>query len=424
MKKLLKELYPICRSITGKGFLKSLKIIKKKSPEIMIKSLNSGKKVFDWKIPNEWNVKNANVKNEKGEIIIDFKKHNLHLVSYSIAVKNKKISTNDLLSRVHTLPKQPNVIPYVTSYYKKYWGFCLEHNNLKKFFKNKKEIFTVNIDTSLKSNGKMYYGECFIRGKSKKEVLISTYLCHPSMANNELSGPIVLESLIRYFKKKNNNYSLRFLILPETIGSIAYIYNNYDYLKKNVIGGFVLTCLGDKGKFSYLKSKEDDSISNSIVKEYFIKKGISYKEYSYLDRGSDERQYNSVGINLQIGSLMRSKYGTFQEYHTSADNLKFVTPKQLKKSFKVVKGIIDEFMSVKIPITKIYCEPHLTKYGLYRTLSTKDLDLNSRNILNFLSYCDGKKDLVIISKKINLNLNQVYKIFKTLKQKKIIKEIS
>jgi len=202
MKKLLEELFPICRSITGKGFLKSLKIIKKSSPEIKIKSFNSGKKVFDWMVPNEWNVKSANIKNEDGKVIIDFKKHNLHLVSYSSAVKNKKISTKDLLRRIHTLPKQPNVIPYVTSYYKKYWGFCLEHKNKKKLFKNKKEIFTVNIDSSINSNGKMNYGEFLLKGKSKKEILISTYLCHPSMANNELSGPLVLESLIRYFKKK------------------------------------------------------------------------------------------------------------------------------------------------------------------------------------------------------------------------------
>ena len=424
MKKLLEELFPICRSITGKGFLKSLKIIKKSSPEIKIKSFNSGKKVFDWMVPNEWNVKSANIKNEDGKVIIDFKKHNLHLVSYSSAVKNKKISTKDLLRRIHTLPKQPNVIPYVTSYYKKYWGFCLEHKNKKKLFKNKKEIFTVNIDSSINSNGKMNYGEFLLKGKSKKEILISTYLCHPSMANNELSGPLVLESLIRYFKKKNNNYSLRFLILPETIGSIAYLQNHYKHLKKNVIGGYVLTCLGDKGKFSYLKSKEDDSISNSIVERYFNRKKILYKKYSYLKRGSDERQYNSVNINLQIGSLMRSKYGTFPEYHTSADDLNFVTPGQLKKSVQIVKDIIEEFMSIKIPITKIFCEPHLTKYGLYRSLSTKNFDLDSRNILNFLSYCDGKKDLVIISKKINLKIKQVNRIFKILKKKKIINEIT
>ena len=424
MKKLLEELFPICRSITGEGFLKSLKIIKKNSPEISIKSFNSGKKVFDWMVPSEWNVKSANIKNEDGKVIIDFKKHNLHLVSYSSAVKNKKISTKDLLRRIHTLPKQPNVIPYVTSYYKKYWGFCLEHKNKKKLFKNKKEIFTVNIDSSINSNGKMNYGEFLLKGKSKKEILISTYLCHPSMANNELSGPLVLESLIRYFKKKNNNYSLRFLILPETIGSIAYLQNHYKHLKKNVIGGYVLTCLGDKGKFSYLKSKEDDSISNSIVERYFNRKKILYKKYSYLNRGSDERQYNSVNINLQIGSLMRSKYGTFPEYHTSADDLNFVTPGQLKKSFQIVKDIIEEYMSIKIPITKIFCEPHLTKYGLYRSLSTKDVDLDSRNILNFLSYCDGKKDLVIISKKINLKIKQVNRIFKILKQKKIINEIT
>ena len=302
-------------------------------------------------------------------------------------------------------------------------GFCLDYNNKKKLFKEKNKKFIVNIDTSFKKNGKMNYGECYIKGKSNKEILISTYLCHPSMANNELSGPIVWKHLIKYFKKKINKYSIRFVILPETIGSIAYLSKNYKVLKKNIIGGYVLTCLGDKGEFSYLNTKDDDTLSNLIVDRYFTKKKTTYKKYSYLNRGSDERQYNSPGINLPIGSIMRSKYATFPEYHTSADNLKFVKPKYLMKSFTVIRDIINEFMNTKIPITTVMCEPHLSKHNLYPTLSTKMIDLNSRNILNFLSYCDGKKDLVIIAKKINLKLTETFKIYKILKNKKIIKEI-
>jgi|TARA_B110000259_G_C14032391_1_gene407313 aminopeptidase-like protein len=423
MKKLLNTLFPICRSITGKGFLDSLKIIKKDIPEIKIKSFRSGKKVFDWKIPQEWNVKDAFIKNDKGKKIIDFKKNNLHLVSYSTPVKNKILSIKELKSRIHSIPTQPNVIPYITSYYKKYWGFCLDHDTKKKLFKEKNKKFIINIDTRFKKNGKMNYGECYIEGKSKKEILISTYLCHPSMANNELSGPIVWKYLIGYFKKKINKYSIRFVILPETIGSIAYLSKNHKILKKNIIGGYVLTCLGDKGGFSYLNTKDDDTLSNLIVDRYFTKKKITYKKYTYLYRGSDERQYNSPGIDLPIGSIMRSKYATFPEYHTSADNLKFVKPKYLMRSFTVIRDIINEFMSTKIPITTVMCEPHLSKHNLYPTLSTKMIDLNSRNILNFLSYCDGKKDLVIIAKKINLKLSEAFKIYKVLKNKKIIKEI-
>ncbi len=419
MDNLLNKLFPICRSITGKGFLSSLKIIKEGIPKIKIKSFRSGTKVFDWKIPYEWNVKNAYVKDLKGNTIIDFKKNNLHLVSYSSPIK-KIISKNLLISRVHSLPKQKKYIPYVTSYYKKYWGFCLEHEKKKKILKSNNKKFFVNIDSEFKKNGKMHYGECYIKGKSKKEILISTYLCHPSMANNELSGPIVWKYLIKNFVKKKNKYSLRFIIVPETIGSISYISKNYKLLKNNVIGGYVLTCLGDKGNFSYLNSKEENSLSDLVAKRYFLKKRIKFKNYSFLKRGSDERQYNSPGINLSVGSIMRSKYDTYPEYHTSGDNLNFVKKVYLKKSIKVIKEIIEDFMKVEIPKNNILCEPYLTKYKLYPTLSLKKPNLYSRNILNFLSYCDGKKDLIYIANKINLAYKKTYSIYMMLLKKKIV----
>ena len=420
MKKLLKKLFPICRSITGKGLLKSLKIIKDKNKLIKIKSFKSGTRVFDWKIPPEWNVKDAYIANEKNERVVDFKKNNLHLISYSIPIK-KKIKVSELMSRIHSLPKQMNYIPYLTSYYKKYWGFAIKHNLKEKLFKNKKEKFFVNIETKFNRNGKMHYAECLIKGKSKKEILITTYLCHPSMANNELSGPIVWKYLLEYFKKKKNRYSLRFVITPETIGSISYISKNYKSLKANIIGGYVLTCLGDKGDFSYLNSRNENSISDLVVSRYFDKKNIKYKNYSYLDRGSDERQYNHPKIDLSLGSIMRTKYGKFSQYHTSGDNLDFVKSKNLKKSFKVCKEIIEEFMKIHIPENKISCEPFLTKHNLYPTLSTKKVDKTSKNILNFLSYSDGKNDLISIAKKIQLSLSQTKKIYKILILKRLIK---
>ena len=420
MQKLLEKLFPICRSITGRGLHKSLLILKGKSKHIKIKSFKSGTKVFDWKVPPEWNVKDAYIENEKGKRIIDFNKNNLHLISYSEPLK-KKMKVSNFISRIHSLPNQKNYIPYITSYYKKYWGFCIKHSLKKKLFKNKNDKFLININSKFNKKGKMHYAECFIKGQSKKEILITSYLCHPSMANNELSGPIIWKYLLEYFKKRKNNYSLRFVITPETIGSISYISKNLKSLKENVIGGYVLTCLGDKGSFSYLNSKNGNSLSDLVVRRYFKKKKLKYKNYSFLERGSDERQYNHPKINISLGSIMRTKYGKFPQYHTSADNLNFVKSKKLNESFKVCKQIIEEFMKIQIPENLISCEPFLTKYNMYPTLSTKKIDKESRNIINFLSYSDGKNDLISIAEKIQLNYIQTERIHKMLIKKKLIK---
>ncbi len=421
MKKILKKLFPICRSITGNGFLKSLNILKKELKELKIKHFRSGEKVFDWKIPAEWNVDDAYVFDlETKKKIIDFKENNLHLVSYSHPL-DKIISGKDLLKKIHSLPDQPAYIPYVTSYYKKTWGFCVKHSLKQRLKKQTKKKYRVFINSRFNSKGKMNYGEFYIRGKSKKEILISTYLCHPSMANNELSGPIVGIFVMKKLKKIKLKYSLRFLIIPETIGSISYISKNLNRLKKNVIAGYVLTCLGDSKDFSYLNSREEDTLSDKVAKKYFLTKKIKFKNYSYLHRGSDERQYNSPGVDLPIGSIMRSKYNTYKEYHTSADNLDFVNEKNLSKSVDVVCGIIEKINQNDFPISKIKCEPFLTKYNLYPTTSIKRKSSTSEDIINFLAYCDGNNDLIDISKKINIPLDKVNKIFNLLLKNKIVK---
>ena len=344
----------------------------------------------------------------------------MHLVSYSRPI-DKVISGKDLLKNIYSLPHQPNYIPYVTSYYKKTWGFCVKHSLKKKIKKQPKKKYRVFINSKFKSKGKMNYGEFYIKGKSKKEILISTYLCHPSMANNELSGPIVGTFVMKKLKRIRLNYSLRFLIIPETIGSISYISKNLDRLKKNVIAGYVLTCLGDSKKFSYLNSRKGNTLSDKVAKKYFLSKKIKFKNYSYLYRGSDERQYNSPGVDLPIGSIMRSKYNTYKEYHTSADNLDFVNEKNLLKSVEVVCDIIKDINQKNFPISKIKCEPFLTKYNLYPTTSIKGKNSNSEDIINFLAYSDGNNDLIDISKKINIPLSKVNKIFNLLLKHKIIK---
>jgi aminopeptidase-like protein len=417
-----KILFPICRSITGDGIKKTLRIIKKEFSNLKIYHIKSGAKFFDWKVPPEWNIKSAFILDKKNNKIIDFKNNNLHLVSYSIPI-NKSLNKKNLLDRLHVTKRNPNAIPYVTSYYKKYWGFCCSYNQKNFINKNykKKDKFIVTINSTLKKNGKLSYGEIIIPGKSKQEVLVSTYICHPSMANNELSGTIVSMSLIKYFMKKKLQKTLRFIFIPETIGSIVFLKNNLKYLKKNLIGGYNLSCIGDNRMHSCMFSKYGNAVSDlSLLEAYKILK-IKPKIYSYLDRGSDERQYNSPGIDLPITSIFRTKYGEYPEYHTSLDNFDLVTKKGLEGGFLVAKTAIEILLKKIIPKSKILCEPNMGKRKLYPTLSgTKKINQSTKQMLDFLAYSDGKNDLNSISKFIKKKLSETKKIYKFLKIKKII----
>lgn len=415
-------LFPICRSITGKGLKKSLKIIKKEFPQLKIHHVNSGKKVFDWKVPPEWNIKDAYILDEKNNKVIDFKKNNLHIVNYSIPLK-KTLKKKEILDHLHTNKNIPNAVPYVTSYYKKYWGFCCSYNQKNEIKKNynKNSKFKVVVDSCFKENGKLYYGELLICGKSKQEILISTYICHPSMANNELSGPIVSMGLIKYFlKKKKLNKTLRFLFIPETIGSIIFLNKNLKYLKENLVGGYNLSCIGDNRMHSCMLSKYGNTLSDQSLIEAYKKLNIKPKIYNFLSRGSDERQYNSPGIDLPIASIFRSKYGEYREYHTSLDNFNLVSIKGLKGGYLVAKTSIEILLRKIIPKNRILCEPNMGKRRLYPTLSLGNLKRSTKNIMNFLTYSDGNNDLKNISKLIRINYSRVKKIYKFLLKKNLL----
>jgi aminopeptidase-like protein len=419
-----KKLFPICRSITGKGIRKTLKIIKDEFPKLKIYYCSSGKKVFDWKIPSEWNIKNAYVLDKNNKKIIDFKKNNLHIINYSIPI-NKVIKKDELLNRLYTNKSVPDGIPYITSYYKKYWGFCCSYNQKKKIENNynKHDKFSIVIDSSFKKNGKLTYGELIIPGKSKQEILISTYICHPSMANNELSGPIVSMALIKYFFKKKLQKTLRFIFIPETIGSIVFLNKNLKYLQNNLIGGYNLSCIGDNRMHSCMFSKYGNTLSDQSLTEAYKKLNIRPKIYSFLERGSDERQYNSPGIELPITSIFRTKYGEYKEYHTSLDNFDLVTPKGLVGGYSVAKASIEILLKKIIPKSLVFCEPNMGKRGLYPTLSKQskyEKNPDVREKMNFLIYSDGKNDLKKISNLIKLNYSKVYKLYKLLIQKKLI----
>ncbi len=420
---LCKKLFPINRSLTGKGNRETLSILRNICSDLEIKSFKSNTKVFDWRVPREWDVKDAYILTPDKKKICSFKDNNLHLVGYSHSI-NKKISLKELQKNLYSLPKQPNAIPYITSYYEKNWGFCLTDNQRKKL---KKGVYKVVIDTKF-LNGKLNYGEIFYKGKLKKEIFFSTYICHPSMANDETSGMVVAIFLANYLRKKKTRYSYRFLFNPETIGSISYLSKNIEKLKKNMLGGYVLSCVGDDRCFSYLPSKYGNTPSDSVAKFIFDKIKSKKKIYDWSERGSDERQYCAPFVDLPVSSIMRSKYMEYPEYHTSLDKIgTVVTNKGLMESIKFYINIIEKFENSFFPIASKLCEPFMTKYNLYSTLKNKkNRSLNvisNSKIMNFLTWCDGKNSLDDISNLINLNKNSTSALFKLLLKKKLIKII-
>ena len=417
-----KVLFPICRSLTGEGVKKTLNVIKKEFPALKIKKIKSNTKVFDWSVPPEWNIQDAYVLDKNNLKIIDFKENNLHLLGYSTPIK-KTLVKKQFFQNLFFLKKKPNAIPYVTSYYKKKWGFCVSYNKFKELNKKYsfKDKFKIIINSSFKKKGFLNYGEIILKGKSKQEILISTYICHPSMANNELSGPIVSMGLIDFFKRKKLNKTLRFIFIPETIGSISYLSINLNHLKSNVIGGYNLSCIGDDRQHSCMFSKYSNSPSDeAIIQSYKKLKINNYKIYSFLKRGSDERQYNSPGVDLRVSSIFRSKYGEYSEYHTSLDNFNLVTLRGITGGFNVAKTAIDIMLKNIYPKYKIKCEPQMSRRGLYPTFSIKNKNKLTKNIMNFLQYADGYNSLEKISSLIKINLKTTVKINSLLKRNKLI----
>ncbi len=419
---LAKHLWPINRSLTGEGNKITLNILKKINHFLKIKKVRSNTKVSDWKIPLEWNVRDAFIKNHQGEKIVDFKKNNLHLMGYSIPFKGK-LNYENLKNRIKFIKSKPNSIPYTTSYYKKKWSFNMAYNEFKKIKKNQEYFIT--IDSSL-VKGFMHYGEIFIPGKSKKEILFSTYICHPSMANNELSGPVVSIFLSKWLSKRNNNYSYRFIFIPETIGSIYYINKNIRKLKQNVQCIFNVNCVGDFKNTSFLGTKYGNLSIDKFVRNILKKNKVKFKEYKWKDRGSDERQYMSPGVEIPTVSLMSSKFKEYKEYHTSDDNLDFISQKGLKKHYEIYKKIIIEYEKLIFPKSRFVGEPQLGKRNLYPNINDYSLNKSnklkslSRHILNFLSYSDGRNSIQDICNYINIDYKTAFKIYNLIKKNNLI----
>ncbi len=414
---LAEKLFPICRSLSGDGVRESLRVIQNYVPELQMHEVKSGTKCFDWIVPDEWNIKDAYIIDPDGNKIAEFEKSNLHVVGYSLPV-DRTMPWEELDKHLHSIEGQPDAIPYVTSYYKKEWGFCLPHNQRKSLKKGDYKVF---IDSSLKP-GHLTYGECVFPGQLDEEVFISTNICHPSLANDELSGPIVATFIAKHLaEKKDRRYTYRLIWIPETIGAIIYLSKHLAHLKEKVIAGYTLSCLGDDNSYSMIESRLGNTLSDRVADHVLKHMASEYEHYSYLDRGSDERQYCSPKIDLPIASLSRTKADKFPEYHTSNDNLEFISPQGLAGGHDLVVKCLDSIERNQRYKAVMSGEPQLSKYGVYPTLSKKGSAAGFyKNLLDVLAYSDGNMDLLQISEKLDIDMQNLFEITDILLAHKLI----
>lgn len=390
------ELYPICRSITGDGIRRTLEIIKKRIP-LQIFEVPTGTEVFDWTVPQEWNIADAFIKDSSGRRVVDFQASNLHVMNYSTPLR-ATMPLSQLKPHLFTIPDRPDWIPYRTSYYKKDWGFCLSHNQMMALSDGDYEVC---IDSKLE-NGSLTYGECFLPGASSDEILISCHACHPSLANDNLSGLTVATTLAELLSGRDRHYSYRFLFIPGTIGAITWLARNRENTGR-IRHGLVLTGIGDAGGFHYKKSRRGDSEIDHAVAHVLQHCGEPAEVLDFSPYGYDERQYCSPGFNLPVGCLMRSVWGTFPEYHTSADNLDFIRPAQLAKSLRVCAGIFDVLENNRrYRNLNPYCEPQLGKRNLYRSTGGENIGAEINARLWVLNFSDGKHSLLDIAERSRL----------------------
>ena len=386
----IKEAFPIKRTLAGPGFDETLNLIKKKLPELIIHEYKSGSKVFDWKVPPEWHLEEGYIKNSKGEKIIDSNKSSLHILGYSEPI-NKILNLEELSKNIYTLENLPEAIPYVASFYDSNWGFCMSHNQFLSLNEDEYEV----VIKAKKINGVLKTGEFFKKGATKKEIIFSTYICHPEMVNNELAAPAIMVHLAEMLAKKETKYSYRFLFNVETIGTLCYINKNMKNLKDNVLAGFVLTCFGDSSEPNLIPSRYGNSVADSFANETLEKLNINFNKRTYFDKGSEERQYTHPNIDLPFVTITRSLFREYKEYHTSLDNLDIVSPESLDSSYKLIESLIKHIESEPIYISSTIGEPFLSKRNLYAQISfiTKSTELHkelSTKLVNLSAYCDGK----------------------------------
>jgi aminopeptidase-like protein len=416
MHSLIEELYPLCRSITGDGVRATLARIGR-DLALQVHEVPTGTPVFDWTIPKEWNIREAWIKDSNGNTVVDFSENNLHVVSYSIPV-HEHMSLEKLRPRLHSLPDRPEWIPYRTSYYDESWGFCLAHNQLQSLAAGQYEVF---IDSAL-SEGSLTYAECFIEGESEDEFLLSAHTCHPSLANDNLSGIALLARLATALRNINTKYSYRLIFAPGTIGSITWLSRNRQNVSR-IKHGIVVSCVGDRGGPTYKRSRQEDAEIDRAVEAVFgelCPHGVIERFSPY---GYDERQYCSPGFNLPIGLFERSKYGAFPEYHTSADNLDFIDAESLDYSYRLVAQVIHLIETNCYPVNcHPFCEPQLGRRGLYEAMGGDNQNVDRQMaMLWVLNQADGTNSLVDIATRADISYRVVQEVSEVLMQHDLIK---
>jgi len=390
------DLYPICRSITGDGIRRTLSMIGDRIP-LKTFEVPTGTTVFDWTVPKEWNIRDAYIKGPNGNRVVDFQKCNLHVLNYSTPIR-RMMRLSELKPHLYTIPQNRDWVPYRTSYYKEDWGFCLSHNQMLALQDGEYEVC---IDSSLE-DGHLTYGECYLPGRSTDEILISCHACHPSLANDNLSGLTVATSLARFLSGRDRRYSYRFLFIPGTIGAITWLARNREAAAR-VRHGLVLTGIGDKGRFHYKKSRQGNAEIDRAAAHVLTHQSESSEILEFSPYGYDERQYCSPGFNLAVGCLMRSVWGTFPEYHTSADNLEFIGPLQLAESLRVCVAILDVLENNRRYVnTNPYCEPQLGRRNLYRSMGGEAIGAEINARLWVLNLSDGEHSLLDIAERSGL----------------------
>lgn len=417
MYSLASKLWHFPRSITGDGVRSTISEISAAVGGLVVHEVPSGMKVGDWEVPLEWNLRSARLIAPDGSTVCDTHDNNLHLLGYSIPFSGL-VSLAELEGHLYSLPEHPSAIPYVTSYYEPRWGFCLSHEVRKNL---QPGDYLVEINTTLEP-GSLTYADLLLPGQLREEILISTYICHPNLANNELSGPVVVAELIKYLTSLvERRYSYRFVFAPETIGAIVYLHKHLDHLKKYVKAGFVVTCVGDNRTHSLLPTREGTHEVDRIARHVLKFLEPNFAEYSWTDRGSDERQYSAPTVGIPMVSMMRSKYWEYPEYHTSLDDLvRVVSPEGLAGGFEAIRQAINILERNSVPLTSVIGEPMLGKRGLYATLGAGRYSTTPQSILDVWSYCDGTRNVLEIADVLKKPFNEVSEIIETLEQHALI----
>lgn len=414
---LVRELYPICRSITGNGVRQSLALLGQHIP-IDVTEVPTGTKVFDWSVPREWNISDAYIENAAGERVVDFRASNLHVLNYSAPVC-KVLPLEELKAHIYTLPGQPDLVPYRTSYYEERWGFCMSQRALDALPQGN---YKAVVESTL-VDGSLTYGECVLPGESEDEVLFSAHICHPSLANDNCSGLAVLTMLAAELAQRPRRYTYRFIFAPGTIGAITWLARN-EHRVDRIKHGLVVSCLGDGGGPMYKRSRRGDAMIDRALVHVVQHSSPAARIREFVPYGYDERQYCSPGFNLPVGLLQRSEYGTFPEYHTSADNLHFVAPEHLESSFSMLRAAVEILENDRTMInTQPKCEPALGARGLYATVGgDKNSAQSSMAMFWVLNFSDGDHSLLEIAERSGLPFSAVLRAAERLEAASLLRE--